>query len=107
MPRSRSNSVEIAFEAIELSRRSGKDETLLQVSLAVGKHLLMVHEESPHLASRAELDGRSPMVIYAYIENVDAVIERAVGARAKLLIPAADQFWGDRMGRIIGPAGHE
>lgn len=97
----------IAFDAVELSRRSGPDGTVVHATLAIGKHMVMVHDESPHLASRApELDGSSPVVFYIYVENVDAVIERAVAAGAKLLIPAADQFWGDRVGRIIDPAGH-
>lgn len=46
------------------------------------------------------------MVIYLYFENVDAVIERAEAAGARVLLPAQNQFWGDRVGRIIDPAGH-
>jgi hypothetical protein len=34
------------------------------------------------------------------------VIEKAVSEGAKVLMPAADQFWGDRVGRIVDPAGH-
>jgi PhnB protein len=37
---------------------------------------------------------------------VDAAIERAVAAGAKILIPVQTQFWGDRTGRIIDPSGH-
>jgi uncharacterized glyoxalase superfamily protein PhnB len=36
----------------------------------------------------------------------DTVISRAVGAGATVLLPAADQAWGDRVGRIIDSAGH-
>ncbi|HZQ45988.1 MAG TPA: VOC family protein [Verrucomicrobiae bacterium] len=50
--------------------------------------------------------GSSPVVIYLYFENVDAVIERAEAAGARVLLPAQNQFWGDRVGRIIDPAGH-
>jgi PhnB protein len=46
------------------------------------------------------------VVIYLYLEDVDAVIARAVSAGARSLTPLADQFWGDRMGRIVDPSGH-
>jgi PhnB protein len=69
--------------------------------------MVMVDDESPHVASRApNLDGSWPVVNYIYVENVGAVIQRAVAAGAKVPIPAANQFLGDRMGRIIDPAGH-
>jgi PhnB protein len=46
------------------------------------------------------------VVIYLYVKNVDTVIERAVVAGARVLIPVTNQFWGDRIGRIIDPSGH-
>ena len=46
------------------------------------------------------------MVIYVYVEDVDAVIERAVAGGARVLLPVRNQFWGDRTGRIIDPSGH-
>jgi PhnB protein len=41
-----------------------------------------------------------------YVENVDAFFEKAVAAGAKILIPVADQFYGDRSGRLEDPFGH-
>jgi len=96
-----------AFGAVELSRRSGPDGTVVHATLAIGEAMIMVHGEFPALASRApESDGSSPVVIYLYVEDADAVIARAVAAGARVLIPAANQFWGDRVGRIIDPSGH-
>ncbi len=67
----------------------------------------MVHGEFPALASRApQPDGSAPVVIYIYVDDADTVIERALAAGATVLIPAANQFWGDRVGRIIDPSGH-
>jgi PhnB protein len=69
--------------------------------------MVMIEKEWPTVASRApQPDGSSPVVIYVYVEDVDKVIERAVAAGAKVLLPAKDQFWGDRTGRIIDPSGH-
>lgn len=96
-----------AFEASELSRRTSDEGNVIHALLQIHQSLVMLHDVSPHLASRApELDGSSPVVTYLYSDDVDAVIEKAVVAGAKVLLPAADQFWGDRVGRIIDPAGH-
>ena len=68
----------------------------------------MVHGEVDALLSRApDCDGSSPVVIYAYVQDdVDAVVARAVCAGAKVQTPVMDLPWGDRMGRIMDPAGH-
>jgi PhnB protein len=96
-----------AFGAVELSRRLAQAGTVLHATLTIGDALVMLHGEHPSLASRApQQDGSSPVVVYVYLEHVDAVIERAAAAGAKVLIPAADHFWGDRVGRIMDPAGH-
>jgi PhnB protein len=96
-----------ALGAEERSRRLGPDGAVVHATLAIGEALLMVHGEFPALASRAPpCDGSSAVVIYVYVEDVDAVIERAVAAGAKVLISVATQFWGDRVGRIVDPSGH-
>jgi PhnB protein len=41
-----------------------------------------------------------------YIENVDAVFDRAVKAGAKADMPPTDMFWGDRFGKLTDPFGH-
>jgi PhnB protein len=69
--------------------------------------MVLIEAEWPTLASRApHPDGSSPVVIYVYVEDVDKVVERAVAAGAKVLLPVKNQFWGDRTGRIIDPSGH-
>jgi PhnB protein len=96
-----------AFGAAELSRRTAPDGSVVHATLMVHDSLIMVHNESPDLASRApQPDGSSSVVTYLYGNEVDAVIERALSAGARLLLPAADQAWGDRVGRIVDPEGH-
>jgi uncharacterized glyoxalase superfamily protein PhnB len=48
----------------------------------------------------------SPVTIHLYVEDVDAVVKRAVDAGAKVTMPVADQFWGDRYGKLEDPFGH-
>lgn len=96
-----------AFDAVELSRREAEDGSVLHATLMIDEQLLMVHDIAKHLASQPpQKDGSSPVVIYLYKEEVDPIMERAIQAGAKVLLPAEDQFWGDRVGRIIDPEGH-
>jgi PhnB protein len=96
-----------AFGAVELSRRTAENGSVIHATLMIHQSMLMLHNEFPHLASRApDADGSSPVVTYLYDENVDEIINRAQALGAKVLMPAEDQFWGDRVGRIIDPAGH-
>lgn len=96
-----------SFDAVELSRRAGKDGGVVHATLRIGEAMFMVHDVSPHLDSRAPLaDGSSPVVMYLYGEEVDSVIERAVEQGATVILPAEDQFWGDRVGRIVDPENH-
>jgi PhnB protein len=96
-----------AFGAVEVSRRSAQDGSVLHATLKIGSAMIMVHGETPNLASRApDADGSSPVVIYLYLQDMDAAIERAIASGARLLIPAKNSSWGDRVGRVIDPEGH-
>lgn len=95
------------FGAVELGRRPGPDGTVVHALLTIGGEMVIIEAEWPTLTSRApQQDGSSPVVIFVYVEDVDAVIERAVAAGATVLLPVKDQFWGDRTGRIMDPSGH-
>ncbi len=95
-----------AFGAVEHSRRVD-DGVLMHATLAIGAALVMVHGETQTLASRPPAkDGTSPVVIYLYVADVDEAVARAVKAGGRVLAAVQDLPWGDRMGRIIDPAGH-
>jgi PhnB protein len=96
-----------AFGAAELARRSDSDGTVVHATLTIGGAMLFVHGEASHLASRSpQPDGSSSVVIYVYLKDVDKVLERAVAAGARVVVPVTNTFWGDRVGRIIDPSGH-
>ncbi len=96
-----------AFGATVLSERVWTDGKIIHATLAVGDALFMVHGEIAHLASSAPLpDGSSAVVIYLYLADPDATIEAAVKAGACILLAVDEMPWGDRVGRILDPAGH-
>jgi PhnB protein len=95
------------FAAIERVRRPGPDQSVQHALLTIGPAMIMIEAEWPGMATRApQLDGSSPVVIYVYVEDVDQTVERAITAGAKVLFPVQNQFWGDRIGWIMDPAGH-
>jgi PhnB protein len=51
--------------------------------------------------------GLVTAVIALNVPDVDALWERAVAAGCEVLYPLADQFYGDRAGRLRDPFGHQ
>lgn len=96
-----------ALGAVELGRRPGPDGAVVHALLTIGPAMIMIEAEWPTLPSRAPVsDGSSPVVIFVYVEDVDQTVERAGGRGARVLIPAQNQFWGDRTAWIMDPSGH-
>ncbi|HZM45989.1 MAG TPA: VOC family protein [Burkholderiales bacterium] len=96
-----------AFGATEEVRLPGPDGKLMHGMIRINGSAVMLVDEMPEwgaLGPKA-LKG-SPVTIHLYVENVDAFVERAVKAGAKVTMPVADMFWGDRYGKIEDPFGH-
>jgi PhnB protein len=95
------------FGAVAGNSRPGPDGKAAHALLTVGPAMIMIEAEWPSLPSRVPApDGSSPVVIFVYVEDVDKTVERAVVLGAKILIPAQNQFWGDRTAWIMDPSGH-
>src|SRR2546422_8561515 len=96
-----------AFGATEKARLPGPDGRLMHAAVRIGDSTVMLVDEMPEwgaLGPKA-LKG-SPVTIHLYVDDVDAVVARAVKAGAKVTMPVADQFWGDRYGQLEDPFGH-
>ncbi len=57
--------------------------------------------------ARRSLGGVVSAIMATYWEDVDAAWARAVKAGAEVLHPLADQFYGDRAGRLRDPFGQQ
>jgi PhnB protein len=68
---------------------------------------VMLSDPFPQASTRTpkELGGTSVSVLL-YVEDVDAVVKKAVDAGATIAMEVADQFWGDRLGSVKDPFGH-
>jgi PhnB protein len=94
-----------ALGAEELSRSVGPDGKIMHAEVKIGNSRVMVNDVMMGGKGPQALGG-SPASLWLYVENSDALFERAVGAGAKVEMPMADQFWGDRGGAIADPAGY-
>ena len=97
-----------AFGAVEVTRLPGESGQLMHASIRIGDSAVMLNDEFPEwgvLGPKA-LKG-SAVTIHLYVDDVDAVVARAVGAGAKVTMPVADMFWGDRYGILEDPYGHK
>ena len=96
-----------AFNAVEEARLPGPDGKLMHAAVKIGDSTLMLVDENPQwgaLGPKA-LKG-SPVTIHLYVPDVDATVAQAVAAGAKVTMPVADTFWGDRYGQLEDPFGH-
>ncbi len=96
-----------AFNAQEMARMKGPDGKLMHGMIRIGDSAVMLVDEYPDYGSFGpkSLKG-SPVTIHLYVEDVDAFVQRAVDAGAKVTMPLADMFWGDRYCRLEDPFGH-
>lgn len=96
-----------AFAAKELGRLKDPSGKIVHAEIRIGDSPVMLAEESPEWGNHSPQSlGGTTVTIHLYVEDVDAVAARAVAAGAKVLIPVADQFYGDRSGRLADPFGH-
>ena len=96
------------FGATERMRMPGPDGRIGHADLRLGESLLMVADEFPEMGGRSPRTvGGSPVIISLYVEDVDAVFERAVQAGATVVRAVETQFYGDRAGQFEDPFGHQ
>jgi PhnB protein len=102
---------ERAFGARLLRRQATPDEKkLIHAALALNGSVLMLSDDFPEKTGGRSRTPRalagSPVTLHLTLPDVDAVWKRALEAGATVVMPLADQFWGDRYGVLEDPSGH-
>ncbi|HSE36193.1 MAG TPA: VOC family protein [Blastocatellia bacterium] len=97
-----------AFGATELERITDEDGAVRHGEFKIGDSTFMITGEHPDFpAWQSPLTrGGSPVHIYLYVEDVDAVFKHVISCGATELLPVQDQFYGDRIGALTDPFGH-
>jgi PhnB protein len=96
-----------AFGAVEGGRMPGQNGKLMHGMMRIGDSALMLVDENKEWGMLGPKSlGGSAVTIHHYVNDVDAVFERAVKEGATAKMPPADMFWGDRYAVVIDPWGH-
>ncbi len=93
--------------AKERVRMPGSDGKIGHAELEIGRGMVMLSDEFPDMGGKSpKTVGGTPVTVMTYVEDVDAVFERALSAGATERRPLENQFYGDRSGQFEDPYGH-
>ena len=89
-----------AFAAQEIERLTQPDGTIGHAEVRIGDSVVMMAEAR---------DEHQPMpgAIYLYVNDTDAIYQRALQAGATSTMEPADQFYGDRSAGVRDPVGNQ
>ena len=96
-----------AFGATEALRLPMGDR-IAHAEIMIGDSHVMLADEWPdmgHLGPKSRGGPTSSLMVY--VEDADTAFQQALDAGGKQDRPVEDQFWGDRMGVLTDPFGHQ
>lgn len=86
-----------AFGAVEEARYSAPDGRVMHAQVRLGNAMIEMGEPDPAVPM--------PTTFYLYVDDADALYDRAVAAGATALTPPTDQSYGDRVGSVRDSTG--
>lgn len=101
-----------AFGAVEEGRHMADDgKRVMHASLKIGGQPLFLNDDFPEMCggkpSTPKALSGTPVTMHLDCPQVDALWAQATAAGATIVMPLADQFWGDRYGIVRDPFGHQ
>jgi PhnB protein len=101
-----------AFGAKEIGERfTDPQGAVIHAEVRIGNSIVMITAETEDAGAPARspmsLGGVVSAVMATYWEDVDAAWQRATSAGAEVVYPLADQFYGERGGRVRDPFGQQ
>lgn len=99
-----------AFDAVELGRVPRSDGKLIHAAVRINGFTVLLNDDFPETCGGKSMTptslGGTPVTIHLTVTDVDTQFQRALDAGATVVVPLADQFWGDRYGMVSDPFGH-
>ena len=99
-----------ALGAEEVSRAVGPDGKIMHAEIRIGDSRIMVNDAMMGGKGPKAIGG-SPAALWIYVEDSDALFNRAVAAGGRVadgpMGHMGDQFWGDRCGTLTDPQGYK
>lgn len=93
-----------AFGAKERVRMPGQNGAIGHAELDIGDSALMMADNANGSPKKL---GATSVSFVLYVQDVDAAFKKAIDAGATEVQPVEDKFYGDRMGMLRDPFGHE
>ena len=98
-----------ALGAEEIMRFPAPDGKIMHAEIRIGNSIVMLNDAMMG-AKGPKAAGGSPASLWIYVDDADALFNRAVAAGASVangpMGAVADQFWGDRCGTFTDPHGY-
>lgn len=96
-----------AFGAVEGRRAPGPDGKIMHAEIRMGDSVVFLNDEFPEMGALSPLSTNGTAVtLHLAVEDADKQFQQALAAGAEVVMPLADQFWGDRYGIVKDPSGH-
>jgi PhnB protein len=97
-----------AFGAEELTRFGDSAGHIACAELRIGDSMFAIADENIEWNNFSpEHLGGTAVQVTLYCEDAFAAEKRALAAGAESIYPVADQFYGERQGRVRDPFGHQ
>ncbi len=98
-----------ALGAEEVGRALGPDGKVMHAELRIGDSRIMLNDAMGG-GKGPKAFGGSPVSLWLYVDDCDALFNRALAAGGQVARGAMgqmqDQFWGDRSGTLTDPHGY-
>jgi PhnB protein len=94
------------FEATQkmiFNEPSGK---VAHAEVQIGDSVIFLADEYPQYNATPKTRGGNSINLCIYVKDVDATMKKAEEKGARVIMPAEDQFYGDRSGRFEDPFGY-
>lgn len=87
----------------------GADDEVVHAEIRIGDSVVFVTDEGAdgNGVAPSSAGGTVTAVMAINVPDVDTLWARAVEAGCEVIYPLADQFYGDRGGRLRDPFGHQ
>lgn len=97
-----------ALGAVESFRLTDPgDGRIGHAEIKIGDDAIMISDEYPDFGALSpDTLGGTPVKLHVYVDDVDAVVAKALSLGATELRAVKDEFFGDRSGSFADPFGH-
>lgn len=102
-----------AFGATEIHHRVLEEggTRVMHTEITIGPSTLYLCDDFPEYCGGKSRTphalGGVPFVLHQSVPNCDEAMTKAISAGARVIMPAQDQFWGDRYGVVEDPFGYQ